>query len=110
LKKKQGKEKPGVTRQVDPARLGQYPVANPLTFVFFVVFFTKRTSFGLKKELTRPTRSRPGDQVKTRNSGLGPGRVLKLCLLVLEPSICVVLIQFSNYFSFIFSLIFFLEI
>jgi hypothetical protein len=49
LKKKRGKEKLGVTRltwQVDPAtRLTrQDPVANPLTFVFFI-FFTKTTSF-----------------------------------------------------------------
>jgi hypothetical protein len=42
-------------------------------------FFTKTTSFWFKKkELTRATRW-PGDPVKTRNPGLGPGRVWKLC-------------------------------
>jgi len=35
VEKKQGKEKPGMTRRVDPARPGQKPVCNPLTFVFF---------------------------------------------------------------------------
>jgi len=50
------------------------PGCNPLTF-----FFTKTTSFWFKKkELTRATRW-PGDPVKTRNPGLGPGRVWKLC-------------------------------
>jgi len=35
LKKKQGKEKPGMTRRpVNPARPGQKPGCNPLTFVF----------------------------------------------------------------------------
>jgi len=29
----------------DPARPGQEPVTNLLTFVFFVFFFTKTTSF-----------------------------------------------------------------
>jgi hypothetical protein len=44
LKKKQEKKKLGVirlTRWVDPARPGQKPDCNPLTFVFF----TKTTSF-----------------------------------------------------------------
>jgi hypothetical protein len=41
LKKKQGKEKPGVTQLTR-----QDPVANPLTFVFvFLFFITKTTSF-----------------------------------------------------------------
>jgi hypothetical protein len=47
LKKKKGKEKPNVTRltwRVDPAKPSQDPVANQLTFVFFI-FFTKTTSF-----------------------------------------------------------------
>jgi hypothetical protein len=46
LKKKWGKEKPGVTRmtqRVDPAR----PVANPLTFVFFLL---KRRRFDFLKK------------------------------------------------------------
>jgi hypothetical protein len=42
LKKKQGKEKTGVTQRAEPARHGQKLGCNPLTFVFF---FTKTTSF-----------------------------------------------------------------
>jgi hypothetical protein len=70
LKKKRGKEKPGV----DPADL----IANPLTFIFFVFFLLKRCRFDffLKKK------NQPGNLVKTRNPGLGPGQppdpVLKL--------------------------------
>jgi len=62
LKKKQGKKKPGVTRmtrRVDPAKPGQDPVANPLTFVFLL----KRRRFDYKKRTdpTDPvTRSKPG--------------------------------------------------
>jgi hypothetical protein len=47
LKKKQGKEKPGMTRLTR-----QDLVANPLTFVFLL----KRRRFDLKKKLTQPTR------------------------------------------------------
>jgi hypothetical protein len=52
LKKKWGKEKPGVTRltrRVDPATwlTRQYPVGNPLTFFF--VFLLKRRRFDFKK-------------------------------------------------------------
>jgi hypothetical protein len=63
LKKKWGKEKPGVTRmtqRVDPAR----PVANPLTFVFFLL---KRRRFDfLKKKID------PGDPVIYQNPEPGP--------------------------------------
>jgi hypothetical protein len=45
LKKKQGKKKPGVTRQK--------PGYNPLTFVFFLL---KRRRFDFKKKLTQATR------------------------------------------------------
>jgi hypothetical protein len=53
LKKKWGKKKPGVTRltqQVDPtAQLTrQDPVANPLTFVFFLLK-RRRFDFFIKK-------------------------------------------------------------
>jgi hypothetical protein len=52
LKKKQGKKKPGVTQWVTR----QDPVANLLTFIFFV-FLLKRRRFDLKKkELTQPIR------------------------------------------------------
>jgi hypothetical protein len=54
LKKKQEKEKLGVTRLTQ-----QDSVANPLTFVFLL----KRRRFDfLKKKLTRPTQSKPGTQ------------------------------------------------
>ena len=67
LTKKRGKEKPGVTRRVDPVTR-QDPVTNPLTFVFF---FTKTTSFWFIffKELTRPnpvTRPKPGTRALDR--------------------------------------------
>jgi hypothetical protein len=51
LKKKWGKEKPGVTRRHGLTR--QYPVANPLTFVFFVFLLKRRRFDFLKKELTQ---------------------------------------------------------
>jgi hypothetical protein len=47
VEEKKGKEKLNVTRltwRVDPAKPSQDPVANQLTFVFFI-FFTKTTSF-----------------------------------------------------------------
>jgi len=53
------------------------PVSNSLTFVF-----TKTTSFWFKKIKNWP--GRPSDPVKTRNPGIGPNRVLKLCIKVLE--------------------------
>ena len=53
------------------------PVANPLTFFFLL----KRCRFDLKK---KNWPGRPGDLVKTRNLGIGPGRVLKLCIKILE--------------------------
>jgi hypothetical protein len=49
---------------------GQNPVANPLTFIFFV-FLLKRCRFDLKKNW-------PNDPVKTQNLNLGPDRILKL--------------------------------
>ena len=56
----------------------QDPVANSLTFIFFV-FLLKWRRFDFKKK-NWPNRS--GDPVKTRNPGLrlgrSPGRVLKL--------------------------------
>jgi len=65
-KKKQGKEKPGVTQQD--------PVVNPLAFFFLL----KQRCFDLKNKKNWP--GPPGDPVKTQNPGLGPGRVLKLWL------------------------------
>jgi len=64
----------------DPARPGQDPVTNPLTFVFFCFFFTKTMSFWFffKKRIDPADPVKPGDPAKTRNPGLGPGRVLKL--------------------------------
>jgi hypothetical protein len=69
LTKKQGKKKSGVTwltRRVDPAdpaRPGQDPVTNPLTFVFLL----KRRRFDFFfKELTRPTRSNPMTRSKPK--------------------------------------------
>ena len=73
----------------NPARPGQNPASNPLTFIFFVffIFLLKRRRFDFfKKKNFDPadpaTRLRPGDPVKTRNLGFGPGRppgrVLKL--------------------------------
>jgi hypothetical protein len=44
--KKRGKEKPGVTRRVDPVTR-QDPVTNPLTFVFFLLK-RRRFDFFLK--------------------------------------------------------------
>jgi hypothetical protein len=77
LKKKRGKKKPGVTwltRQVDPAtRLTrQDPVANPLTFVFFLFYFfllkRRRFDFFLKKRIdpANPvTQSKPGTRARS---------------------------------------------
>jgi hypothetical protein len=68
LKKKQWKKKPGVTRmtrRVDPAKPGQDPVVNPLTFVFLL----KRRRFDYKKRIdpTDPvTRSKPGTRALNR--------------------------------------------
>jgi hypothetical protein len=66
LKKKQEKKKLGVirlTRWVDPARPGQKPDCNPLTFVFLL----KRRRFDLKKkELTQMTRSKPETRILNR--------------------------------------------
>ena len=68
LKKKREKEKPGVTRWVDPARPDQDPVVNPLTFFF--VFLLKRRRFDFKKKRTDPanlvTRSKPGTRALDR--------------------------------------------
>jgi len=82
LTKKQGKEKPGVTRRVDPVTR-QDPVTNPLTFVFFCFFLLKRRRFNfffLRIDPADPVK--PGDPAKIRNPSLGPGRppgrVLKL--------------------------------
>jgi hypothetical protein len=47
------------------------PGCNPLTF-----FLLKQHRFDFKK---KNWLGRPGDPVKTRNPGLGPGRVWKLC-------------------------------
>jgi hypothetical protein len=62
LKKKRGKEKPGV----DPADL----IANPLTFIFFVFFLLKRCRFDffLKKRTNLVTWSKPGTQALDRAS------------------------------------------
>jgi hypothetical protein len=85
LKKKQGKKKSGatwLTRRVDPVKPDQDPVANPLTFFFFLL---KQCRFDLKKKncpANLVTRSRPGDPVKTWNLGLGPGRPLDRVLKV----------------------------
>jgi hypothetical protein len=58
----------------------QDPVANPLTFIFFVFLLKRRCFDFFKKKLIQ---SRPDNPVKTRNPGLGPGwpqgQVLKLC-------------------------------
>jgi len=85
LKKKREKKKPGVTwltRRVDLARPGQDPVANPLTFVFFLFLFLlkrRRFDFFKKKKLTWPTwwpgqNPEPGPWT---GPATGPGHILK---------------------------------
>jgi hypothetical protein len=65
LKKKHGKKKLVVTRQVDPARPNKKSGYNPLTFYFLL----KRRRFDFLKTIDRD------NPVKTRNPGLGPGQV-----------------------------------
>ena len=61
---------------VDPAKPGQKPGYNPLTFVFFLLKWRRFEFFLNRIDLADPaTWSKPGDPVQTRNPGLGPGRV-----------------------------------
>jgi hypothetical protein len=67
LKKKQGKEKPDMTRltrRVDPAKPGQKPGCNPLTFVFLLK--RRRVDF-FKKKMSRATGSKPKTRALDRD-------------------------------------------
>jgi hypothetical protein len=75
------KKKEGKTRcdPADPAsrpgKTRSRPGCKPVDFCFF----TKTTSFWFFfKKIDPADPVKPGDPVKTRNPGLGPGRVLKL--------------------------------
>jgi len=51
---------------IDPTRPDQDPVANPLTFIFFVFLLKRRRFDFFRKKLNRPTRSKPGTRALNR--------------------------------------------
>jgi len=60
----------------DPEKPGQKLGCSPLTFVFFMKMTSFWFFFKIGIDPADPmTRSKPNDLVKTRNPGLGPGRV-----------------------------------